>query len=68
VPVTDVKYETVGVDPKVPAQAIVTILAFVLTYFGIELDAAVSGALSVVIGAVAARFAPAPKTVAVPAS
>ena len=67
-PVNDVKYETVGWDPKILAQAAVTIVVFVLTYFGIDLDAEVSGALSVVLGFVAGRLAPAPKTVAVPTS
>ncbi len=54
--------KTTGVDPKVPVQAIVTVLVALLAYFGIDLDAEVAGSLGVLLGAVAAYFAPAPKT------
>jgi hypothetical protein len=57
-----VRRRTVGIDPKLIAQALVTILAFVLARFGIELDSATSGAIAVVLGAVAGYFAPAPTT------
>jgi xanthine/uracil permease len=53
------KKETVGVDPKLPIQAIVTILVAVAAYFGIELSEELSVALGVVLGAVAAYFGPA---------
>jgi hypothetical protein len=55
--------KTEGVDPKLPVQAITSIVVFLLSYFGIELDPEVSGALAVIIGAIAGYFAPAPKTV-----
>ena len=54
--------KTVGVDPKVPTQAIVAIITFVLSYFGLDLDPEVSGGLAVVIGALGGVLAPAPKT------
>lgn len=56
------KQKTKGVDPKVPIQALATIVAFVAAYFGVDLDAATSGAIAVVLGAVASYFAPAAKT------
>jgi len=55
--------KTVGVDPKVPVQAIVTLVVALLAYFGVNLDAEVSGALGIIIGALAAVVAPAAKTV-----
>lgn len=57
-----VKRRTLGVDPKVIAQALVTVLSFVLAKYAIELDAATSGAISVLLGAIVAYFAPAPTT------
>jgi hypothetical protein len=57
------KRRTVGIDLKVPAQALATILVFVLTRYGIELDTATSGAISVLLGVVLGYFAPAPATV-----
>lgn len=54
--------KTVGIDPKVIAQALVTVLSFVLAKYAIELDAATSGAIAVILGAIIAYFAPAPTT------
>lgn len=56
------KYETQGVDPKIPIQAVVTAVVAVLAYFGIDLDPAIAGAVGVVLGIIAGYFAPAPKT------
>lgn len=61
----DTKRKTVGVDPKVPIQAVVTAAVAVLAYFGIDLDPALAGAIAVVLGIVAGFFSPAPKTVPV---
>lgn len=58
------KFKTEGVDPKVPAQALATIVTFVAARYGLEIDKETSGALAVVIGTLVAFFAPAPKTVA----
>jgi hypothetical protein len=64
----DVKQKTVGVDPKLPIQAVVTAVVAVLAYFGINLDPAIAGGIAVLLGIIAGYFAPAPKTVpAVPA-
>lgn len=49
---------TCGISPKVPAQAIVTVLAFIVAHFGIELDDDVSAALAVILGAAAGYQAP----------
>jgi hypothetical protein len=49
---------TRGVSPKVPAQALVTVLVWLAAYFGIELPADVAGALAVLIGAGAGVAAP----------
>jgi hypothetical protein len=40
---TKPKLKTVSLNPKVPAQALASIVAFVLARYGIELDAATSG-------------------------
>lgn len=48
---------TVGLSPKVPAQAIATIVAFIATYFGLDLDTEVSGAIAVIIGWIAGMIA-----------
>jgi hypothetical protein len=61
------KRRTMGVDPKVPAQAVVTILVWLLAHYGIDLDADVAAAISVVIGVLLGVLAPAPRTVTVPA-
>lgn len=55
------KRRTVGIDPKLPAQALATILVFVLARFGIDLDSATSGAIAVLVGAIIAYFMPAPE-------
>lgn len=62
----DTDYKTVGVDPKLPVQAVVTIVVAVLAYFGVDLDEAAAGALGVLAGVIAGYFAPAPKTVVSP--
>ena len=59
----DTTQKTVGVDPKVPIQAVVTAVVAVLAYFGINIDPALAGAIGVVIGIIAGVLAPAPKTV-----
>jgi len=56
------KRRTVGVDPKVPIQALVTVLVALLAYFGVDLDKETSAALAVVLGAIAGILAPAPRT------
>jgi hypothetical protein len=57
------KRKTVGVDPKLPIQAAITIVAFALSYFGIELSPEVSTAIAVVLGVIVASQGPAAKTV-----
>jgi hypothetical protein len=54
--------KTIGIDPKVPAQALTTVLTFVLAKYAIDLDAATSGAISVLLGVVISVRAPAPTT------
>ena len=61
----DMVRRTEGLDLKVPAQAAATIIVFLLSYFGVDLDVEVAGAISVLLGFVAGYFAPAPKTVLV---
>lgn len=51
--------KTDGVSPKVPAQAIVTVLTFVLFLFGIELSVELSGALATLLGIAGGFLAPA---------
>lgn len=60
------KYKTVGLDPKLPTQAVVVVIAFVLSHFGVNLTVEVSLALATIIGFVAGFFAPAPKTTLAP--
>lgn len=55
------KRRTVGIDPKVPIQALVTVLVAIAAYYGIELDKETSAALAIVLGTVAGYFAPAPE-------
>lgn len=55
------KRKTVGVDPKVPVQAVVTAVVAVLAYFGIDVAPELAGAIAVVAGIVAGFLAPAPK-------
>lgn len=49
---------TDGISPKVPTQAVVTLIVAALAYFGIELDAEAAGALGVLAGALAGAWAP----------
>lgn len=44
--------KTQGTSPKVPTQAIVAVITFAITYFGIELSPEVSGAIATVLGIV----------------
>jgi hypothetical protein len=62
---TKPKLQTVSLNPKVPAQALASIVAFVLAKYGIELDAATSGAIATVIGFLAGVIAPPSPTVTV---
>jgi hypothetical protein len=64
---TKPKLQTVSLNPKVPAQALAAIVAFVLAKYGIELDAATSGAIATVIGFIAGVVAPPSPTVEVSA-
>ena len=54
--------ETVGVDPKVWIQALVTLIVFFAAKFGVELDTDVAAALATLVGAVAAYSGPAATT------
>lgn len=53
------KTETVGTSPKVPVQAIVSVIVFVLAYFGVELSPEGSAALAAVLGVIGGYLAPA---------
>lgn len=50
--------KTVGLNPKVPAQALTTLVVFVLARFGIDLETEVALALSTIIGFAAGVIAP----------
>ena len=52
------KPQTIGTSPKVPAQAIVAVLAFVLVYFGIELSPEASAAIATLLGIIGGYIAP----------
>ena len=52
------KLKTVGVSPKVPVQAIVTVIVAALAYFGVELSAEVSGILAAIAGIIGGVAAP----------
>ena len=52
----DTTQKTVGTDPKVPIQAVVTAVVAVAAYFGLNIDPAIAGII-------AGYFSPAPKTV-----
>jgi|1186.fasta_scaffold33633_1 hypothetical protein len=60
------KRKTEGVDLKLPIQALVTIITFVLSYFGIDLSPELSAAISILLGAIAAYFGPAARTALYP--
>lgn len=58
------KLKTAGlVHPKVPIQAITTLVVAALAYFGVDLDPEASAAIGVVGGFIAGYFAPAAPTV-----
>jgi hypothetical protein len=56
---------TVGLNPKVPAQAVVTVLVFVLAHFGIDLEPETALAIATLFGFVAGVAAPPAPTVTV---
>jgi hypothetical protein len=63
------KISTIGVDPKVPVQALSTlVIIFVAGLFAVDLDPEVAGAIAVVLGALIGTRAPAPKTEVVPSA
>lgn len=49
---------TQGISPKLPVQAITTVLVALLAYLGIELEPAVSLAIGTLLGIVAGYIAP----------
>lgn len=51
--------KTIGLNPKVPVQAIVTIIVAAASYLGVELSPEISGALGILIGFAAGYLAPA---------
>lgn len=54
-----IEQKTVGVSPKVPLQAITTIVVFAAAYFGFELPPGAAGAIATLLGIVAGvRAAP----------
>jgi hypothetical protein len=55
--------KTVGLNPKVPAQAVATIVVFCLLKLGLEVDADVSAAIGTLIGFLAGVVAPPAPTV-----
>jgi hypothetical protein len=55
------KRRTVGFDPKLLVQALVTIIVALAAYFGLDLEVELVAALAVVLGAVAGYLAPAPE-------
>jgi hypothetical protein len=54
-----VKLKTQGLAPKVPVQAVTSLIIAALAYYGVDLDAEVSAALGVVLGFAAGIVAPA---------
>jgi hypothetical protein len=60
------KRKTIGIDPKVPAQLIVTLVVWALArYAGIDLSAQAEVLIGVVAGVLAGVLAPAAKTAVV---
>jgi hypothetical protein len=55
--------KTAGLHPKVPIQAVTTLLVAALAHFGLDLDDELSGALALVLGFAAGYLAPAAPTV-----
>jgi hypothetical protein len=58
-----VRLKTAGLNPKVPVQAIATLIVAALAHFGLDLDDELSAALAVVIGFAAGYIAPPAPTV-----
>ncbi len=54
--------KTLGISPKVPVQAVVTIIVAALAYFGVELSPEVSAAIATLLGFIAGYLAPAAPT------
>lgn len=54
--------KTVGLSPKVPVQAITTVIVAAAAYFGIDLSPEVSAAIGTLIGFAAGYLAPAAPT------
>ncbi len=52
------KPKTTGVSPKVPFQAIASIITFLLAYFAVDLSPELSGLIAAVIGAIGGYQAP----------
>lgn len=57
--------KTVGLNPKVPAQAVAVILTFLLGHWGVNLDADVAAAIATIVGFVVGVAAPAAPTITV---
>jgi hypothetical protein len=55
------KGKTDGADPKVIIQAVVTIIGFLLSYFGLDLEAEAATAIGVALGGLVAVLGPAAK-------
>lgn len=55
---------TIGVDWKVPIQAVITVIVWVLLHYtGIDLSLQVEGIAAVAVGALSGAAGPAPRTV-----
>lgn len=50
--------KTIGLNPKVPIQAVTVIVTFLLGYFGIDLPAEVAASIATVLGFAAGVIAP----------
>jgi hypothetical protein len=55
--------KTAGLSPKVPTQAITTLIVAALAHFGLDLDDELSGAIALVLGFAAGYLAPPAPTV-----
>jgi hypothetical protein len=61
-----VKRKTEGIDPKVPAQLIASLIAWAIARFaGIDLPPEAEVAIAAVVGVIVGYLSPAPKTVPV---
>lgn len=56
------KTVTDGLDPKVPIQAVTTLLVALLAVVGLDMDEETAGGLALVIGFIAGVLGPAAKT------